>query len=372
MNMDHLRKRVLIVTLLFILVYPLHAPPQAIQNMSSELEEILDQSQKNCSYERSLHSNIMLAQSFTPTKTPLTTVDIKLNKPRKTTQGIYVGIRQNLNDSDLTYETISAEDIPFFDYWIKVDLPDIDVEVNQTYYIVVMSSTPSEQPYRWMFDYGEEQDPYPTGKFYSSADNGQTWETIETEYDYVDAAFRTYTYKSHVDLVCNGFLNWTANITGNQSDKINLTGSFTVQNNGTPYSRLDWKIVTWPGWGTWQFSQSKEDDLRPEDGPTQINVFVEGPHSNIPDTYEGKILIRNEGDHNDSCVINARLVTAKSNKEKDDDHDNFFQRMLDMMDRLHAYVQHNPILMPDHQINPLTSLVFYSSFNFLSLQKNIS
>ena len=354
------RKLMFSLAIFFVLVFPLNTP-LATEGVSVELEEILDQSQKNCSYEQSLHSNIMLAQSFTPTKTPLTTVDIKLNKPRKTTQGIYVSIRRDLNGSDLTYKTISAEDIPFFDYWIRVDFPDVDVEVDQTYYLVIMSSTPSEQPYRWMFDYGEQQDPYPHGKMYSSGDNGQTWETIETEYDYVDATFRTYTYKSHVDLVCNGFLNWTANITGNQSTEINLTGSFTVRNNGTPYSRLNWNIITWPGWGTWQFSKKNESNLRPEDGPTEVTVFVEGPHSNIPDTYEGKIWIRNEDNINDTCVINARLVTAKS--KKDQEQDDFFQRVQDSIARLRLHVQQNQYPIHHYEINPLFSLLYKSFFN---------
>jgi hypothetical protein len=336
-------------------MFPLQTPLANDDINVSGLEEILDQSQENTTFEQSLHSDIMLAQSFTPSKTPLTKIDININKPRKTTRGISVSIRRDLNGSNLIYKLISAEDIPFFNHWIEVDFPDIDVEVDETYYIVIISTTPSEEPYRWTYDYGEQQDPYTHGKFYRSADNGKNWETIQSEFDFVDASFRTYTYKSHVDLICNGFLNWTANISGNKSSEINVSGSFTVQNNGTPYSRLNWKIVTWPGWGAWHFSRKNQTGLRPEDGPTTISVFVEGPRSNIPDTYEGTILIRNEDDYNDTCEINARLVTPKNKNERT--QNDFFTDEYELIVHFQSFFKKNVHQLFQYIINPFFTLI---------------
>jgi hypothetical protein len=267
----------------------------------------------------------MLAQSFTPTMSPLTKVEIKLNKPRKTEDGIFVSIRKELNGSDLTSKIIPATDIPFFVYWIEVDFSDIDVTVGEPYYIVLLSSTPSEESYRWRFDYGEEVNPYQNGSMYRSADDGETWDTVESDFDFVDATFRTYSYESHVDLVCNGFLNWTANVSRNESDPILLTGSFTVENVGTPLSKLDWEIISWPGWGTWEFSQMNQTGLQPENGPNTDLVNVEGPSTNLPDTYEGKVIIRNQQNKNDTCIIRARLVTSK---EKEDEQRTVFSLLL--------------------------------------------
>lgn len=275
---------------------------------------VLDQYQENESTEFSVHNKVILAQSFTPSKTPLTKIEVKIDKPRKTTTDLRLSVRDSLNGSDLLFVPINAEDIPYFTHWIEFDILDFDVNVGEKYYIILEANAPVSNSYRWRSVYDEETDNYDNGTLYRYFTTSGVWETVETDTDWVDSCFRTYSYESEVDLVCNGFLNWT-NVTPAQD---NLTGYFTVENEGTPFSRLDWKIVYWPGWGTWQFSQMNGTNLRPEDGGQQVNIQVEAPHSNVPDEYTGKIVIVNENDKNDTAEIQARLVTSK---QKSNHHD---------------------------------------------------
>jgi hypothetical protein len=303
--------------ILFIATDPLFADIETDHIILIDPELKLDQYQENDTYEISFHSHIELAQGFTPSMTPLTKIEIEINKPRKTTTGFTLSIRDSLEGRNLASKSIGAEDIPFFINWIEFDINDIDVTPGETYYIVLQSDTSSETPYRWRFDYSDTGDIYSKGKMYRLYTTGE-WEKMETDTDYVDASFRSYTYYPEIDLVCEGYLNWS-NVTPAQE---NLTGFFTVRNDGTPYSQLNWKIQTWPSWGTWTFSKLNGKNLRPEDGLTYVNINVEAPHINVPDEYLGKIIIINEQDENDSEIISARLITQK-NKQKPMDFNSF-------------------------------------------------
>ena len=272
---------------------------------------LTDQVQQNDSTDFNLFSNIILAQSFVPQMTPLTRVDVKINKPRMVSSNLRLSIRASLNGSNLVSQTVASVDVPFYIHWISFDIVDIDVNRGQTYFIVLESDTPASNSYRWRSVYDEQRDHYEPGVLYRYFTESEIWETVETQTDFVDACFRTYSYQSDVDLVCEGYLNWT-NITPGQKD---LTGFFTVENDGTPFSRLDWKILTWPGWGTWEFSLMNQSDLTPEEGATRVQITVEAPHVNVPDVYRGKIVIVNEDDPSDVEEISARLVTGKKKKE---------------------------------------------------------
>jgi len=274
---------------------------------------ISDQLQENDTTEFTVYNRLYLAQGFTPQKTPLTMVDVKFNKPKKMTSNIRLSIRKDLDGPDLVYHLINTEDIPFYIHWINFDIADIDIIVNESYYIVLEAHTPVTNSIRWRSIYDEDINYYPNGMLYRYFSQGEIWEPVETDSDYVDACFRTYSYQNEVDLVCDGFLNWT-NITPAQGD---ITGMFTVENQGTPFSRLNWKILNWPGWGTWEYSIVNETGLMPEDGKTTVQITIEAPHSNVPDIYQGKIVIVNEDDENDTEEIFAQMVTSKQKKETD-------------------------------------------------------
>ena len=267
---------------------------------------ILDQKQELHSYEYSFHDKVWLAQSFKPSMNPLTKVEVKINKPRVTKNPLIISIRKELNGSDITSTYIDGVDVPFFVFWISFDIPDIEVVEGETYYIVLHSTTSSDAPYRWLYEYNDTSDPYPNGKMWYSLDHGATWYPVEDENTYIDATFRTYSYVSRSDLECSGILNWT-----DVKPYENLTGSFIVRNVGTPFSYVNWKILSWPSWGTWSFNPMNGTNLKPEDGPVTVQVFVEAPHSKVPDEYLGKIIIVNTDNPDDICTIDARLVTSK-------------------------------------------------------------
>jgi hypothetical protein len=303
------KKSVLVISTIIVLLTTL-LPISSLSDgyiQAIEPESIIDQSQENSSYEQTIHNNIMVAQSFIPSMTPLTAIDIRINKPRKTELPLVVSVKKSLDEPAIASRAIPAQDIPFFSHWIKIDLTDTDVVIGEPYYIIVSTSSPSEAPYRWYYDYSKIYDPYPDGTLYRSFDFGNSWESIESELDFVDAAFRTYSYRSQAMLSCEGFLNWT----DVESGQDNLSGSFSIENTGTPFSKLNWKIISWPYWGKWEFSSKNGSNLKPEDGPLLITMNVEAPHSTFPTKYNGRIIIVNEDDHNQTCIIQAHLATPK-------------------------------------------------------------
>lgn len=311
MRIDTKWKATLIFSLMLLLLFSnesLVADTDGQQTQSTGLEFILDQHQEQGIFDTNVHSRISLAQSFIPTVTPLAKIELKIEKPRKTDQGLTLFLRKSLDGSNLVAHIIPAQDIPYYTNWIEFDITDVDVTPGETYYIVLQTDTSSDNPYRWVNDYDDESDIYTNGTMYRYYRPTDYWEPVQTEYDFVDACFRTYSYLADTDLVCEGFFNWT-DIKPAQD---NLTGFFTVRNNGTPFSRMDWKITQWPSWGEWNFSKTSGAGLRPEDGYTTVEIFVEAPHSNVPDEYLGKIVIVNENDENDTAEIQARLVTQKT------------------------------------------------------------
>jgi len=306
-----------LVALFILSSEPLFANDQSFNlRVSTEPEYLIDQSQEEGPYKLGFHQQITLAQSFIPTITPLTKVEVKIEKPRRTVYDIILSVRASLDGPDMTAYSIAAEDVPYYTNWIEFDVPDVDLIKGNTYYIVLRSLTSSEYPYRWHFDYNMSGDIYSDGKMYRYFSPSATWEPVETSSDYVDASFRTYSYHSYVNLECEGYLNWTDIQPGEE----NLIGFFVVRNNGTPYSRLNWKIQNWPGWGTWQFSVTEQTGLKPEDGDTRVNVIVNAPQSNVPDEYLGKITIINKDNVNDTEIIQARLVTPKGKSILNSNH----------------------------------------------------
>jgi len=266
-------------------------------------EYVIDQKQENYSTESFIHSHNWYAQSFKPSMTPLTKIDIMINKQVLIENPLELSIRSDLTGSELTYIPLTSDQIPYYTNWIEFDFPDIEVEPEETYYIVIRTNSPSGSSYRWKNNYNPEKDDYNRGEQWFSQDYGAIWEPMEED-AYVDSVFRTYSYISYSDLECNGFFNWTDIQPGET-----VQGSFTLINNGTSFSYLNWKILQWPSWGEWSFNPSNGQNLKPEDGQIIVAITVEAPHSNIPDTYSGTIKIINEDDEEDFCLIQTTLIT---------------------------------------------------------------
>ena len=305
----------------------------------SPVEYILDQQQLWHTDEGSIHRNSWYAQSFVPSMTPLTKIDIHLKKTIDIVYPLEILIYKNLTSNPLTAMSIFGDDIPYWAHWIECDIPDIEVTVDESYYIVVRTNSPSGQSLRWLHTVNTSGDAYPRGQIWTSNDQGETWESLEKKNYHVDATFRTYSYVSHVDLICQGRFNWTDVKPGET-----MTGSFTVVNGGTPLSYLDWKILTWPSWGVWTFTPSSGNDLRPEDGAVTVQVTMEAPHSGVPDEYFGQIIIVNKENDDDTEILQASLVTPKNRRAMEWD-------LLDVLQRF------SPCGFPFHRMFNLLSFL---------------
>ncbi|DAC72671.1 MAG TPA: hypothetical protein DSN98_04110 [Thermoplasmata archaeon] len=112
------------------------------------------------------------------------------------------------------------------------------------------------------------------------------------------------------DISCGGTLEWT-NVTPCET----VTGSFTVSNVGQAGSNLDWEIAEWPTWGTWSFTPSNGNNLKPEDGPVTISVNVVVPNEEHQ-LFTGQVKAVNKENSSDYSTIPVSLETGYKIHEK--------------------------------------------------------
>jgi len=105
------------------------------------------------------------------------------------------------------------------------------------------------------------------------------------------------------DLDCTGTLTWT-----DAEPNSTVEGSFTVENVGDPYSRLNWEVSEHPSWGEWTFVPSTGNNLMPEDGSITIQVTVKAPDEENQE-FEGEVKIVNKDDSSDYEIIPVSLIT---------------------------------------------------------------
>jgi hypothetical protein len=154
----------------------------------------IDQQQTYCSgYSYVINEGNPVAQSFIPTTTNLTIVELMLVK-RYNPGGFIVSIRETLDGPDLTALSLTADDICEDMSWKTFDIPDISISPDETYYIVCSSeSTNGYDSYYWYFGHNE---PYPDGKGWIN-NNGQ-WNILTASgFPNLDFGFKTY-----------GYINW--------------------------------------------------------------------------------------------------------------------------------------------------------------------
>lgn len=269
------------------------------------IDDILDQKQELYNRESNIRNGRLVAQEFKPSMTPLTKVIIKIRKSLVIEEPLIVSIRRNLDGLDLTFLSVLGSEIPFNNFWVVFDFDDIEVDVEETYYIVVRSS--SSQSFWWQTRHNSSNqgDPYDRGKLWQSNNNGFDWESLDDSNSFFDCTFKTFSYVSKSDLHCEGTLIWT-NITPYSV----INGDFFVENIGTPFSYLNWEIYNWPSWGVWTFTTSSGTNLKPEDGPRIIQVSIKTPNVTYAE-YTGKLKIINLDDEDDYCIINCALTTPK-------------------------------------------------------------
>ena len=119
-------------------------------------------------------TNIQVAQSFIPTKEILTRVEIYIGKNDTTIYPIYVSIRKELIEEDLTIESIEPSIVPTGEFgWVEIDFPDILVTPGHTYYIVSITENETDNWYGWGGNNDSES--YPPGCAWFSYDEGDSW-----------------------------------------------------------------------------------------------------------------------------------------------------------------------------------------------------
>ncbi len=117
-----------------------------------------------------------------------------------------------------------------------------------------------------------------------------------------------YEFRVGEDLYAHGSLGWPRVKPGST-----VTGSFEVENVGSPGSELDWEITEWPSWGNWTFDPLSGDNLKPEDGAITVQVSVVAPNEESR-KFEGEIKIENTKDPSDCNYIDVILMTPKNKK----------------------------------------------------------
>jgi len=118
------------------------------------------------------------------------------------------------------------------------------------------------------------------------------------------------------DLTCDGDLNWS-----NIKPDSTVTGDFQVGNAGETGSLLNWKIDSYPTWGTWTFTPASGTGL-PDGTWVTVNISVVAPPDKNKE-FTGKIKIINLDNSIDYCEIDAFLKTPRARSNT------FILRLLD-------------------------------------------
>lgn len=148
--------------------------------------EDLDQEQTEYGYNFAMFSSRWGAQSFKPTLSVLTKLELLIGKQGSFSSDIVVSIRSDPSGPDLSVVTKAASEISSAYSWVEFDIPDLDVTTDDTYYIVVRNGGGgATKYYKWGFG---SNTPYINGKMSYSSNAGSTWK----EYSQYDFCFKTY------------------------------------------------------------------------------------------------------------------------------------------------------------------------------------
>jgi hypothetical protein len=105
------------------------------------------------------------------------------------------------------------------------------------------------------------------------------------------------------DLDCEGSLSWS-----NVEPGETVTGSFSVENIGESESLLDWEVIEWRNWGTWNCDTEDGEGLTPEDEAVTVNVTVTAPNQQNQE-FSGEVKVVNKDNTSDNCTIPVYLST---------------------------------------------------------------
>jgi len=142
-----------------------------------------------------------------------------------------------------------------------------------------------------------------------------------------------FTTEPAPNLDCSGSLEWTDVEPGET-----VESSFTVENIGEPGSLLDWEVSEYPVWGIWTFTPSSGDDLKPEDGPFNVDVSVTAPNQQNK-LFSGEIMIVNIENNSDTCTIPVSLATPVPVRHQINMHP-LLQRILELFPNIFPILRH--------------------------------
>lgn len=110
-----------------------------------------------------------------------------------------------------------------------------------------------------------------------------------------------------------------------------VTDDFIIKNIGDSLSCLDWKITEYPTWGTWTFSPSTGDDLKPS-GQQIVTVRLKAPPEKNQN-FSGQIKIVNKDNPSDSTIIDVSLATSRNTQFSRTVLSEFIQDLIQLFSR---------------------------------------
>ena len=151
--------------------------------------EVLDQQQTQYNNNFALYTTRWGGQSFKPTVTLLTRVEVYMRKAGSPPSDVVLSVRSSLTGADLVSVSKPASQIPTSNGWVEFDFSDLTVTPGSTYYLVLKTTGGSSTNcYYW--GYGSNT-PYTNGMLWYSTNGGSTW----TQYSQYDFCFKIYGFK---------------------------------------------------------------------------------------------------------------------------------------------------------------------------------
>ena len=139
------------------------------------------------------------AQSFIPSKDTLSSVELLIGRNGFIRSDLILTIKKDLDGDDLTTISVQYEGgfftFPNYDNyeWVLFDFSDIDVNIGETYYIMLYTKGGFGSRYARFFSYGwgcsKDPDSYLNGDCWFSNIFGEDWRLWEQPFDF---CFKTY------------------------------------------------------------------------------------------------------------------------------------------------------------------------------------
>jgi hypothetical protein len=207
----------------------------------------------------------------------------------------YENVMPTITETGIIYEYIDDPNYveePFMLYYFETQLPTC-CNLEEGWISIVKTYSPNDCN---------------GGLFESQDGNGRSLHQYKNGPEFWhnhDFAFMLTGESPMPDLKCEGSLSWNGVKPGETK-----SGSITVENIGESSSMLDWKVESYPNWGTWTFSPDSGDGLKPEYVPITISVSVVVPDDKNTD-FTGNITVINMNDASDYEIIVVSLSTSK-------------------------------------------------------------